>query len=418
MASAQHSQPDPGHNPMPDAPRPHAGESFMRDWTAVGAEVSRFDGVVSEYPFLVAENGSSGRHWIHARSNVAIPKGAAVEFSIALRPLGLSRLRLRLDLGGKAVQNGSVGLDEERHQAEDLERLKVATTPYGFTHIDAAYRSPVDAGYLNFGMMFERGSGIYDYPGADAGLIVESVAVRVVDTLKLQADSSIHSRYSAFGRKAHELCRGNGLEIGALHRPFDLDAHVTYLDYERTAQLKQAYRRDERVGDIRQVQLVSKDVEYPFLDDDAFDFVINSHVLEHVANPGRVIEEWLRIIRPGGMLYMVVPDKDFTFDRPRALTPIRHLLEDFDSRTAQIGLEHYEDYLRNREGGPKTNLDALIADAHRKQTSIHVHTFTADSLRIFLNALRSRLRFRLEHFEAQGMHVHVGLRKSETACLV
>ncbi len=45
------------------------------------------------------------------------------------------------------------------------------------------------------------------------------------------------------------------------------------------------------------------------------------------ANPGRQIQEWLRIVRPGGLVYMVVPDKRFCFDRRRELTEIEYLLD-------------------------------------------------------------------------------------------
>jgi hypothetical protein len=86
-------------------------------------------------------------------------------------------------------------------------------------------------------------------------------------------------------------------------------------------------------------------------------------------------------------------------------------MEEFVARTEIISIEHYSDYIRNREGAITKNVDFVIADSHRKQSSIHVHTFTAQSLRAFMEVLKDELRFEIAHFEPQGMHVHVALRK-------
>lgn len=386
-------------------------------WNIIGVNlVSKVNPQAQRYPYLVSEDGSKGQHWIHAKAKASIAKDAVIEVFVSVRPSKLHGLRLRLDFDGKTVQNGTVTFPGNGTRVAGLDRLDAVDGQHGITHIKATCRAPADLGYVVLGLMFERSPNEHDYEGADAQMTLESVSIRTVGTParndKPNADSSFHSRHTPYGRTAYKLCKGRGLEIGALHRPFDLDAHVTYLDYDKTASLQQAYRSDERVGDIRQVQIVWKGNTYPFIDDNAFDFVINSHVLEHVCNPGRMIEEWLRIIGSGGILYMVVPDKDHTFDRPRALTPLAHLMENFNSRMATIPIENYEDYIRNREGGKTgAGVDAFIQEAHRKQTSIHVHTFTAKSLRAFLELLQPLIGFDVVHFEPQGMHIHVALRK-------
>lgn len=386
-------------------------------WNTVGVNmVSMVDPKAERFPYLVREDRSDGRHWIHVKAEAAVAKGGAIEVILSVRPSKLHGLRVRLDLGGKAVKNGTVTFSNNNGRVDGFDHLDVASGEKGIVHIKATCQAAVDLNYVTLGLMFEHSPDKYDYPGTDAQITLESVVIRaVIKTMSIakpNADSSFHSRHTPYGRTAHKLCRGRGLEIGALHRPFDLDAQVTYLDYDKTASLRQAYRNDERVGDIRQVQIVWKGNTYPFIDDNAFDFVINSHVLEHVCNPGRVIEEWLRVISPGGILYMVVPDKDHTFDRPRALTTVLHLMEEFNSKLAIIPVDHYEDYIRNREGGRSgEGVEAFIQDAHSKQTSIHVHTFTAKSLRHFLEVLQPVIKFEIAHFEPQGMHIHVALKK-------
>jgi SAM-dependent methyltransferase len=231
----------------------------------------------------------------------------------------------------------------------------------------------------------------------------------------MTATDALHSRESAFCRTAFELCKGMGVEIGALDKPFDLDAQVIYLDRDSTDALKRQYADDPSVSEVRQVHVVWRDSRYPFFDDGAFDFVISSHVLEHVANPGRQIEEWLRIVRPGGIVYMVVPDKRHSFDRLREVTSIEHLMDEFERDVREIDRAHYADFhakVVDDGGGGSERSEAEIDRAWRDQHSIHVHTFTEDSLEQFLLALSERVRFELWHYEAQGLHLHCALRKS------
>ena len=41
-----------------------------------------------------------------------------------------------------------------------------------------------------------------------------------------------------------------------------------------------------------------------------FDYVYSSHCLEHMAEPRKVILDWWSLVRPGGYLFLVVPDED------------------------------------------------------------------------------------------------------------
>lgn len=42
---------------------------------------------------------------------------------------------------------------------------------------------------------------------------------------------------------------------------------------------------------------------------DALDWVYSSHVLEDFEDTGAVLEEWLRVVRPGGYLVLFLPDE-------------------------------------------------------------------------------------------------------------
>jgi SAM-dependent methyltransferase len=121
-----------------------------------------------------------------------------------------------------------------------------------------------------------------------------------------------------------------GLEIGALDRPMvtrDMGT-IKYVDYTTTAELKRTYTRrnpnrmvevDYVWGDIRLDELVEN--EFPF------DYVIASHVLEHVPNLIGWLNEVSGTLRPGGYLSLALPDKNQCFDYLRRETAIADVID-------------------------------------------------------------------------------------------
>ncbi len=80
--------------------------------------------------------------------------------------------------------------------------------------------------------------------------------------------------------------------------------------------------------------------------DCSYDFLLSSHVLEHLANPLRGLHEWMRIVKEGGTLVIVLPHKDGTFDHLRPVTAIEHMLEDYTLDRDELDETHMEETLR------------------------------------------------------------------------
>jgi SAM-dependent methyltransferase len=80
--------------------------------------------------------------------------------------------------------------------------------------------------------------------------------------------------------------------------------------------------------------------------DASYDFVLASHVLEHCANPLKALKEWRRILKPGGTLFMVLPDQRRTFDHRRPVTSFEHMLEDYAQDQTEADLTHLDEILR------------------------------------------------------------------------
>ena len=48
----------------------------------------------------------------------------------------------------------------------------------------------------------------------------------------------------------------------------------------------------------------------PGVPDASYDFINSSHCLEHLNDPSIAIDNWLRVLKPGGHLICIVPDED------------------------------------------------------------------------------------------------------------
>jgi predicted SAM-dependent methyltransferase len=60
------------------------------------------------------------------------------------------------------------------------------------------------------------------------------------------------------------------------------------------------------------------------------DFVIASHVLEHLPLPLAALRAWYEALTPTGKALIKVPDKRYTFDCQRERTPLAHLRAEYE----------------------------------------------------------------------------------------
>ena len=124
---------------------------------------------------------------------------------------------------------------------------------------------------------------------------------------------------------ANKYLKGlRGIEIGgAAHNQFFLNT----LNVNFTEQTTCFTRGEiENAGNILKVDIVANGDDLPFKDN-TVDFVINSHVLEHFWDPIKTLKEWLRVVKPNGYLFLIIPHKDRTFDKDRARTSLQELID-------------------------------------------------------------------------------------------
>lgn len=142
----------------------------------------------------------------------------------------------------------------------------------------------------------------------------------------------------------------------------------------------------------------------------SLDYVASSHLLEHLADPVTALVEWHQLVKPGGLIYLVVPDRRFTFDRARDRTPVAHLIEDFERGTTACDGAHIDEYFDRVDLltiNPQLTADdvpryreeqrALHHSVQRagQPINIHFHVFEKEDLVELHSRLREHPRARL-----------------------
>lgn len=213
--------------------------------------------------------------------------------------------------------------------------------------------------------------------------------------------SSISARSPLRRKLAARYIRGKGIEIGALHNPLWAPprAEVTFVDRYDVAGLRGHY------PELRELPLVNVDV----IDDgeklatfqaNSQDFIIANHFIEHAQDPIGTIRRHLEVLRLGGVLYMAVPDKRFTFDRARPETEFAHLLRDYVEGPNWSHEGHLREFASLVQGASGEGLEATIDWLRSTDYSIHFHVWTKSSFHDFLDRLIAELRLpmRIEAF--------------------
>ena len=226
---------------------------------------------------------------------------------------------------------------------------------------------------------------------------------------------------------AFRYLAGEGLEIGGLHQPLAMPphAHPRYVDRMTTDDLRREYP-ELATWDMVEVDVVDDGELLRTIPAESQDFIVANHFLEHCENPIGTIETHLGKLKPGGVLFYAVPDKRFTFDFRRPVTPLEHMVADYESGPERSRSDHYEEWCRlviNEEstGSAEQVASEEWVSLRARQLedasySIHFHVWTqAEFLRLIL-ACREQLddAFDIEATARQAIEYIVVLRKRGT----
>lgn len=146
----------------------------------------------------------------------------------------------------------------------------------------------------------------------------------------------------------------------------------------------------------------------------SYDFVLASHVLEHIANPILALSEWKRLLKDRGILVLLLPHKDKTFDHRRPVTTLEHLIADFKAGMTEDDLTHLpeimalHDLARDPEAGD-VEAFKLRSICNPQNRCLHHHVFDAQSAKELVEYLNLVI---LAVEEIQPHHILLVTQKS------
>lgn len=241
-----------------------------------------------------------------------------------------------------------------------------------------------------------------------------------------------------------DTCHTRGLEFGPLDKPIVTRSagEIAYLDHLSTVELREKYRNDanvkkDNIVDVDHVIQDGIDLRALLGDAGKFDYVVASHVFEHLPNPIDWLEEIWSILTPGGKISLALPDKRFCFDCLRRLASTADLVEAHLLKRKAPSLRAIFDHVSNfalkegkagwdsSTGGSLPEKQYSLESAYElaktvaQDGSYHdVHSWVF-TLRSFLLILRDLMELRLVRFSVcychptMGLEFYVTLKKEE-----
>ena len=192
----------------------------------------------------------------------------------------------------------------------------------------------------------------------------------------------------------YRFFEGIGIDVGPFNKPFfdnpsQYNVEVKYCDHCMPEELKMRFPEIKDLDPVTPHFICDVSKEgLSFTNDEAYDFVIFSHLIEHMANPFFSIKDAFRVLKTGGVLYISAPDCRFSDDQGRPKSTWKELESLFLNDVREIADSYVLAYLKSPViskipwvqevlRNPKL-LTKEVFDNERKR-SFHVHVWDRTS---------------------------------------
>ena len=139
------------------------------------------------------------------------------------------------------------------------------------------------------------------------------------------------------------------------------------------------------------MQYAAEAAELPMIGSGAYDVLLSSHMIEHTTNPIKVLLEWARIVRSGGLFLIIAPDKERNFDHYRPTTTLQHMIDDFEASRGEDDQTHLNESVEMNDYSMMSfDKETFRSGATRNLETryLHHHIFTLTSLRQLLEYMK------------------------------
>ena len=152
----------------------------------------------------------------------------------------------------------------------------------------------------------------------------------------------------------------------------------------------------------------------PELLNNEYDFIIASHVLEHIANPLKAIHTWKKSITKLGLMVLILPKKELTFDHKRSITSMHTLIKKYKLDVGEDDLSELNENLKFHDLSMDTaagNKEQLLERSlkNHENRCLHHHVFDFKLLR----KVAKQTKMKVAYEALQGMDQLVIFQKME-----
>ncbi|MDX1949957.1 MAG: methyltransferase domain-containing protein [Rickettsiales bacterium] len=202
---------------------------------------------------------------------------------------------------------------------------------------------------------------------------------------------------------SYKYIKGEGIEIGALHTSMPISKNAKTKFVDRLSYEDYLKQYPELKGKkLIKPDIVSNAETLEKVRNESQDYIIACHVLEHFENPILAINNFYRVLKNGGIAYIIVPDKNFCFDKNRELTKFEDIVSDYQNGGKTSRKEHYRDWLLNVENlTDEKEIAKKIEEMDKSDFNIHFHVWDNTSFLKFLISSFDLLKIKLNiiHYE-------------------
>ena len=211
-------------------------------------------------------------------------------------------------------------------------------------------------------------------------------------------------------------CKGNGLEVGP--------GKIPYCNPETTETLDKFTDN----GDATFRPDIISDASIIPRPDNHFDYVFSSHVLEHMQDTIGALKEWIRVIKDNGVLVLLLPHADRTFDRYRNKTSLEHHILDHEKLSSDPDHSHDQEIMEgwSKLWNTQEEKDIMFSEYESKWKAdfwdfdfrlangvIHFHVWTQDEITRLLQFLGLKILWVCEFDTERADSFIVIARKSQ-----
>lgn len=202
---------------------------------------------------------------------------------------------------------------------------------------------------------------------------------------------------------------GKGVEFGAAANPLPipLGTKILYADLFKQAQL------ESELYSTNSFEYVPTDIHTSFdqmegIENSSLDFIIASHVIEHVRDPiGAINTAWDKL-KKGGELVLIVPKRERTLDKTRPATQLEHLIEDNRNPSRYRDALHVVEFYAhtNKIKNLKQVYDLAIKSITDDQHSMHYHVWNEQEFNKvikYINSTNKKWKYSLKEKALPGL---------------